>query len=175
MREVADRRRIDAFLAGLARAVPAATEVFLVGGSSAVVVGWRATTVDIDMAVRPESDALLRAIPALKEQLQLNVELASPDQFLPIPAGWERRSPFVAQIGRLSVRHFDFAAQALAKIERGHARDLDDVRAMLRLGLITETVVREQFAGMEDSLYKFPAISPASFRRAIDAVFAQTR
>lgn len=29
--------------------------------------------------MRPESDVMLRAIPALKAQLQLNVELASPD------------------------------------------------------------------------------------------------
>jgi hypothetical protein len=49
-----------------------------VGGTSAVLVGWRASTIDVDLVMRPESDAMLRAIPMLKEQLQLNVELASP-------------------------------------------------------------------------------------------------
>jgi hypothetical protein len=33
--------------------------------------------------MRPESDELLRAIPKLKETLNINVELASPDQFMP--------------------------------------------------------------------------------------------
>jgi hypothetical protein len=35
----------------------------------------------VDLVMRPESDALLRAIPLLKERLRLNVELASPDRF----------------------------------------------------------------------------------------------
>jgi len=32
----------------------------------------------VDLVMRPESDALLRAIPLLKERLRLNVELALP-------------------------------------------------------------------------------------------------
>ncbi|HEY4632885.1 MAG TPA: hypothetical protein VIH00_03125, partial [Candidatus Limnocylindrales bacterium] len=83
----------------------------------------------VDLVMRPESDALLRAIPLLKERLRLNVELASPDQFLPVPAGREQRSPVITRIGRVTVRHYDFCAQALAKLERGHARDMADVRA----------------------------------------------
>ena len=128
MREVADRERIAAFMTALARHATADAEVFLVGGTSAVLVGWRATTIDVDLVMRPESDAMLRAIPQLKEQLQLNVELASPDLFIPVPSGWEQRSPMVMRIGRVTFRHFDFVAQALAKIERGHARDLADVQ-----------------------------------------------
>jgi hypothetical protein len=91
MRELATRERIDAFLQALAREAVSETDVFLVGGTSAVVVGWRDSTMDIDLVMRPESDALLRAIPLLKERLHLNVELASPDQFIPVPHGWELR------------------------------------------------------------------------------------
>ena len=136
-----------------------------------MLIGWRTTTADIDLVMRPESDAMLRAIPALKERLQLNVELASPDQFIPVPAGWESRSPIVKRIGRVTVRHYDFSAQALAKIERGHTRDLADVRAMLAHGLINAVTIREQFAGMEPELYRFPAIDPPSFRHAVDDMF----
>jgi hypothetical protein len=171
VREVADRSRIEAFLTALAREATADTNVYLVGGTSAVLEGWRASTIDIDIVMRPESDAMLRAIPALKERLQLNVELASPDQFIPVPPGWEDRSPVVSRIGRVTIRHYDFCAQALAKIERGHARDLADVDAMLSRGLIRSADVREQFARMEPQMYRFPAIDPASFRRAVDAVF----
>ena len=56
--------------------------VFLVGGATAVLVGWRGSTIDIDMKVVPEDDRILRAIPRLKEELEVNVELASPDAFI---------------------------------------------------------------------------------------------
>ena len=174
MREVADRERIGAFMTALARHATTDVEVFLVGGTSAVLVGWRATTIDVDLVMRPESDAMLRAIPMLKEQLHLNVELASPDLFIPVPAGWEQRSPVVSRIGRVTFRHYDFVAQALAKIERGHARDLSDVQAMQSHGLISAAAVRSQFARMEPELFRFPAIDPPSFRRAVDAVFPPT-
>lgn len=171
MRELADRARIEAFLSALAREASRDTDIFVVGGTSAVIVGWRDSTIDIDLAMSPESDELLRAIPALKEQLHLNVELASPDHFIPVPPGWEQRSPIITRIGRLTVRHFDFSAQALAKIERGHARDLADVAEMTRRGLIQARDVRAQFAASEPQLYRYPAIDPATFRRAVDAVF----
>lgn len=171
MREVADKARIESFLSALAREATSDTEVFLVGGTSAVLVGWRATTIDLDLVIRPESDAMLRAIPALKERLHLNVELASPDQFIPVPEGWQERSPVITRIGRVTFRHYDFCAQALAKIERGHARDMSDVQAMLGRGLISAQEVRAMFTRMEPHLYRFPAIDPASFRSAVDAVF----
>ncbi|WP_373058666.1 hypothetical protein [Gemmatimonas sp.] len=62
-------------------------------------------------------------------------------------------------------------AQALAKIERGHVRDLADVHAMHGHGLISAAGVREQFALMEPELFRFPAIDPPSFQRAVNAVF----
>jgi len=171
VREVADRNRIDAFLKALAREASADVDVFLVGGTCAVLVGWREATIDVDLVMRPESDAMLRAIPALKERLNINVELASPDQFIPVAPGWEDRSPFVSRIGRLTVRHYDFVAQALAKIERGHARDLADVQAMIAHGLVSAAEIRDQFERIEADLYRFPAIDPPSFRQAVDAMF----
>ena len=171
MREIADKARIEAFLAALALEATAETAAYLVGGTSAVLVGWRPTTIDLDLVMRPESDAMLRAIPSLKERLRLNVELASPDQFIPVPPGWEQRSPVIDRIGRVTFHHYDFTAQALAKIERGHGRDLADVEAMRARGLITDAEVRRQFALVESQLYRFPAIDPPSFRRAVDAIF----
>lgn len=171
MRQIATKERIEAFLTALARAAADDTHLYLAGGASAVIVGWRPTTMDIDFVLRPESDAILRAIPELKERLQLNVELASPDYFIPVPQGWEQRSPVISRIGHLTAHHYDFCAQALAKIERGHSRDLADVRAMHSLGLISAAGIRRQFAQMEPELYRFPAIDPPSFRRAVDSMF----
>lgn len=67
VREVATRERIEAFFTALARETSRDTDVFLVGGTTAVMIGWRPSTMDIDFVMRPESDALLRAIPRLNE------------------------------------------------------------------------------------------------------------
>jgi hypothetical protein len=71
----------------------------------------------------------------------------------------------------VTIRHYDFSAQALAKVERGHARDLADVDAMLARGLISVVDIRAQFALIEPELYRYPAIDPRSFREAVDAAF----
>ena len=143
----------------------------MVGGTSAVLVGWRPTTIDVDLVMRPESDEMLRAIPALKERMQINVELASPDQFIPVLPGWEERSPVITTIGEATIRHYDFVAQALAKIERAHTRDLADVLSMVAYGLITPDSVRDTFSRIEPELYRFPAIDPETFRNAVDDIF----
>lgn len=170
MREIADRARIEAFLEALAREATEQTDIFLVGGSSAVLIGWRDATIDVDLVMRPESDAMLRAIPALKERLRLNIELASPDQFIPVPPGWEERSPVIKRIGKVTVRHYDLTAQALAKLERGHDRDMSDVRAMLDRGLVNRAELRRHFEMIAPLLYRYPAVDPTSFRRAVDEV-----
>ncbi len=169
VRALATRERIEALLQALARVATVPTTVYLVGGGTAVLVGWRESTRDVDLVIRPEDDALLRAIPALKEQLSLNIEFAAPDQFIPVPPGWEERSPMVARWGLVTVRHYDLTAQALAKIERGHVRDLADVRAMLAAGLVTPDGLRTAFAQAEPWLYRYPAVDPVSYRQALDA------
>lgn len=158
-------------MSALAREAHQDIRIYLVGGTSAVLLGWRASTIDIDLVMRPESDAMLRAIPALKERLHLNVELASPDQFIPVPDGWEDRSRLICTIGHATFFHYDLYAQALAKVERGHARDLADIRAMLDRGLIEPSKARDYFARIEPALYRFPAVDPPTFRRAVDEVF----
>jgi len=58
-------------------------------------------------------------------------------------------------------------AQALAKIERGHAQDLSDVRTMLDRGLVSAKHLRTEFAAIAPKLYQYPAIDPAAFARAV--------
>jgi hypothetical protein len=168
MRGLIDRERLLSFMDALGRAARADARVYLVGGASAVLLEWRSSTIDIDVEIRPESDALLRAIPELKERLQVNVELASPGHFIPELPGWEERSPFIAREGRLSFHHYDFYAQALAKIERGHARDQADVRAMFKRGLVEPQRLLQHFEAIEPDLYRYPAIDPKSFRLAVE-------
>lgn len=144
------------------------TRVHLVGGASAVLLGWRDTTIDIDLAVVPESDEVFRAIAQLKEELNVNIELASPAQFIPPLPGWETRSAFIRREGRVSFYHYDFYAQALAKIERGHARDRADVDMLLARGLVTREALLAQFDAIEPELYRYPAIDATSFRKRVE-------
>jgi hypothetical protein len=132
-----------------------------------VLSGWRESTIDVDLKLVPEDDVLLRAIPELKESLRLNVELASRSDFIPVRAGWEDRSPFIGREGPLSFHHFDLVAQALAKVERGHARDRRDVLEMLRRGLVDVAALESAFDAIEPELYRYPAVDPASFRAAL--------
>lgn len=53
------------------------------------------------------------------ERLSVNVELASPLDFLPPLPGWRDRSRFRFRAGNLEVFDFDPYSQALAKLERG--------------------------------------------------------
>lgn len=170
MRERVDRARLRAFMRALAEATRRPLQVYLVGGATAVLEGWRDSTIDVDLKFGDDSDAVLRAIPAIKERLHLNIELASPADFIPVKAGWEDRSPFVAQEGTVTFRHFDLYAQALAKIERDHDTDRTDVAALVDRGLVDRARLLDYFNAIEPDLYRFPAVDPASFRRAVEDV-----
>ena len=167
MRRLVDAERLRAFMRALGERTEVETTCYLTGGATAVLVGWRDATIDIDVLFAPENDQLLRAIPELKERLELNVEIAFPGHFVPLPAGWEDRSAFVEQVGAVTFRNVDPYAQALAKLERGHDRDLADVEAMISLELVDLQRLRAFFAEIEPDLYRFPAIDPAAFRSAV--------
>jgi hypothetical protein len=168
MRELADSTRIERFMSELGRTVHVDSRVYLTGGATAVLHGWRETTIDVDIKLIPDRDEILREIPRLKEELNLNVELAAPSDFIPLPAGWEDRSPLIRREGKVSFHHFDPVAQVLSKIERGHDQDLQDVREMIARGLVDPEEARAQFETIEAELYRFPAIDPASFRRSVE-------
>jgi hypothetical protein len=172
MRELADSTRIERFMRELGRAVEVEGRVYLTGGATAVLYGWRATTIDVDIKLIPDRDEILREIPRLKEKLDLNIELAAPSDFIPLPPGWEDRSPLIGREGGLSFHHFDPVAQALSKVERGHSQDIQDVREMVANGLVDPAEALSQFESIERDLYRFPAIDPGSFRKAVIELFS---
>lgn len=65
--------------------------------------------------------------------------------------------------------HYDLYGQALAKIERGHGRDLIDVQAMLRLGLVDRAELLRLFEAIDNELVRYPAVDPATLRAQIGA------
>ncbi|MEX2048112.1 MAG: DUF6036 family nucleotidyltransferase [Gemmatimonadota bacterium] len=174
MRELVDSERIARFMRALGRAADEDGACYFAGGATAVLFGWRQSTIDVDVLLVPETEALLRAIQQLKDELQVNVELVSPVDFIPVPPGWEDRSIFVAREGRLSFFHIDLLAQAFAKLERAHAQDLDDIAAMLERGLVDRDAAFVYFEQIEPELYRFPAIDPATFRARAEKTFGPT-
>jgi hypothetical protein len=168
VRELADEARIRRFMRALGEAARGDGDCYLTGGATAVLIGWRSATLDVDIQLEPEQDEVLRAIPKIKNELAVNVELASPADFIPLPRGWRERSLFVGREGRLSFKHFDLYSQALAKLERGHSQDMEDVRAMLARGLVDAEQLRTCFAEIEPELYRFPAVDVSAFRASVD-------
>jgi hypothetical protein len=142
--------------------------MYLTGGATAVLEGWRESTIDVDVLFEPEDDALLRRIAELKQTLDINVELASPLDFVPELPEWRERSPSVFTEGNVAVHHFDPYSQALSKIERGFELDLEDVGAMLERGLVDRDRARELFSSVDSELFRYPAIDAASLRSAIE-------
>lgn len=167
MRRLATAERIRTFFRRLAPVARAPTTLYVTGGATAVLLGWRDATIDIDIKLVPDDGSVLRGVPPLKEALEVNVELASPDLFLPVRPGWEERSPWETTSGSLVVRHFDLTAQALGKLERGHARDLIDVAELFRRGLVTPTSLSVELEAIEGDLYRFPAVDPPTLARSV--------
>lgn len=175
MRRLVDAERLRVLMQRMGRESRSDVRVYLTGGATAALYGWRATTIDVDLKLEPDTDDVLRLIPRLKEDLQINIELAAPDQFIPALPGWRDRSPFISREGRLQFHHYDLYAQALAKIERGHRRDVEDVAKMHARGLIEPQKLEQFFAAIEPELFRFPAIDPRAFRRAVESMVRRFR
>ena len=172
MRQVAEAGRIRRLMAALGEAAHDEARVYLTGGASAVLQGWRSTTLDVDIEIVPDRDELLRALPELKERLEINVELAAPSHFIPELPGWVERSVFIVREGRVQFFHYDFYSQALAKVERGHSQDRADIETMLEAGLVVPSLLRHLFEQIVPALYRYPAVDPAGFRRALESALA---
>lgn len=170
-RPVVDAERIALLMEGIGSRAKGPGRVYLVGGATAAMIGWRDATVDADLKLDPEPAAVFEAIAALKEELDINVEIAAPDQFVPPLPGWRERSRFIARHGEVDFFHYDFYGQALAKIERGHERDRADVRALAERGLIEVGELVRLYERVVPDLLRYPAINgPALHRKMMEAI-----
>ncbi len=175
MRLETDKIKIESFMAAMGKQVRSKGCIYLTGGATAVLHGWRTMTIDIDIKPDPEPAGLFEAIALLKEELDINVELASPDQFIPALPGWRERSLFIATHGLIEFFHYDPYGQALAKLQRGHERDLQDIQSLLRHGLIQMDRLRDLFDAIEPQLIRYPAIDPAAFRATVTQFYNENR
>jgi hypothetical protein len=135
-----------------------------------VLEGWRDATVGLALKLDPEPEGVFAVIARIKQELDVNVELASPDDFLPELADWRERSPLVGRFGGREVRHYDLRAQALAKLSRGFERDVAEVVAMLARELVRCESFHAALAQMEPRLERYPRVSARELERRLGEV-----
>jgi hypothetical protein len=131
------RDRLEEFLRRLGRDFHGTGRLYLVGGAQMVQAGFRLQTQDVDYTIQlaaVDQEAFSIALHRLIRELDMNIEPAGPGDFIPLPSGWETRSPFLGRYGGLDVFAFDPVSTALAKVERGTTQDIDDVLALLAAG-----------------------------------------
>ncbi len=143
--------------------------IYLTGGATAVLLGFRSSTVDLDLKLTPEPAGIFDTIRVIKDTLHVNIELASPDDFIPALPDWEKRSLYIDTFNNVDFYHYDFYAQALAKIERGHGRDIQDVRSLLDGGYIQKETLLRLFESIVLQLNRYPALSETGFRKKVEA------
>jgi hypothetical protein len=156
-------------MAEIARTAPRVGDhrVYLVGGSTAVFAGWRRSSVDADLYV-PKGETL-RDVQGIKERLEVNVEFARPEHFVPPLAGSEDRHLFIETIGTVSFYHYDPYAQILSKVVRGFHRDLADADRFITSGMVDPGRLRVLVNGISDETYaKYPALSRSAVEGAVE-------
>ena len=168
MRSNVDSQKIEQLMKALGREARGSGCIYFTGGASALLIGWRSSTVDIDIRLDPEPLGVFQAIAKLKQELDINIKLASPQDFLPALSGWRDRSIFIGQQGEISFYHYDFTAQALSKLSRGYNRDIDDVRAMYKQKLFSLEKLRDCFEAIASELIRFPSLDSNVLRRKIE-------
>ena len=167
MRQDTDKLKTTELLKYLGAHIRTPGTLFLTGGATAILIGWRERTIDVDCKFDPEPQGIYESLQRAKEKFDINIEMASPDLFIPPLPGWRDRSQFVGKFGLLEVYHYDFYSQAMAKIERGHLRDDSDVENMVRLGLVERKKLGEYFQAIAQDLIRYPSISQKAFAEKI--------
>lgn len=111
--------------------------LYLTGGAALVHRGIRpGQTLDIDIQVTVDPAHLTAQIVHLKQKLNMNIEFASPGDFMPLPTQWEMRSAFIKRYDQVDVFYFDWYSIALSKMLRANRQDVVDVQLLIRQGFI---------------------------------------
>ncbi|MEK7704492.1 MAG: DUF6036 family nucleotidyltransferase [Myxococcota bacterium] len=176
VRDPVDKQKILVLIERLGAQSRGPGRVYLTGGATALLMGWRHTTLDVDLKLDPEPAGIFDSIRRLKDELQVNIELAAPDQFLPPLPGWKERSVLIAVHASVEFYHYDLYSQALAKIERGHQQDALDVREMLGRGIVDPRELLRLAHAIEADLVRYPAVDADTLYAKVDeALRAATR
>ena len=144
--------------------------LYLLGGSAMLLLGSSRATKDVDYhlgTIGADADAPRRAIEALATELRLDLEFVPLAEFVPLPAGFEKRHQRVGRFGAVELFIFDPYSLALSKIARGFEADLQDVVFLVHRGIVELDSLRDM---LHDALPKAWAadIDPAEFQQYFD-------
>lgn len=159
----------------LARHAPGrgAYRVYFVGGGTAVYLGWRRSSIDIGLCV--DGEAVFRDIQGVKEQLNINIEFARPEDFVPPLDGSADRHVHIDTVRSVTFYHYDPYAQCFSKVVRGFQRDLDDAREFIRSGMVDPERLRSLVASIPDAAFaRYPNLSRTAVENAVGAFLAET-
>lgn len=173
MRKPLTRDRLLSLMRELARTAPSrgTYRVYLVGGGTAVYVGWRSSSIDVDLF--SDRDEVFRDIQNIKERLNVNIDFARPEDFVPPLRGSENRHVFIETRGPITFYHYDPYAQLFSKIVRGFQRDLDDAQEFLQSGMVDPKKFRSLVTDIPDSAYaRYPALSKNGVEKAVESFLA---
>ena len=119
MRRALTREALRDLMREIARRAPPGRsfQIFILGGSTAVYAGWRMSTIDADLYAAQID--VFRDIQDIKERLELNVEFARPEDFVPSLADTGARHVLIAvQAAAADAEFTDAAHRAVALLAR---------------------------------------------------------
>jgi hypothetical protein len=169
MREEITKQRLLSLMKELARNAPrrGAYRIYFVGGGTAVYLGWRRSSIDVDLC--SDQEIVFRNIQEIKERLNINIEFARPEDFVPPLKRTADRHVFIDTIGAITFCHYDPYAQLLSKVVRGFQRDLNDAREFINSGMVDPKKLRLLVAAIPDSAYaRYPSLSRGGIENAIE-------
>lgn len=169
MRRELTREALGELMQELSRTAPpdGSFRVYFVGGGTAVAAGWRTATIDADL--HADDPAVFQDIQGIKERLDLNIEFARPEHFVPPLAGSADRHVFVDRIGNVEFYHYDPYAQLLSKVVRGFRKDLLDAERFVTSGMVDPDGFVRLVEDIPDSVYaRYPNLSRAAVEGAVE-------
>jgi Nucleotidyltransferase of unknown function (DUF6036) len=177
MRQNVTMADIEKFLNALGKAYRQAGRSYLAGGAALIHMGLRSgSTLDINVVIEASNeDKMITAIRRLVEQMQINIEFASPADFIPIPSQWAAHAKFIGRYGKIDAFYFDLYSLALSKIARRSDRDLVDVKLLIQQQFITLDELDAAYQEVLPRMGKRPYINlnPQKFAERYSAVRQQ--
>lgn len=169
MREEVTKKRLLSLMEELAGDAPRrdAYRVYFLGGGTAVYLGWRRSSIDVVLCA--DQEIVFRNIQEIKQRLNINIEFARPEDFVPPLKGTADRHVFISTIGAITFYHYDAYAQLLSKIVRGFQRDLDDAGKLIDSGMVDPQKFRSLVAAIPNSAYaRYPNLSRGGIENAVE-------
>lgn len=168
MRPTVDKAEIERFLRTFGQQYRKPGRLYIAGGAALVHAGIRSGRTQ-DIYIEVTDGNMLFTIDQLKHRLHLNIEIASPRDFMPVPTQWEAMSQYVGRYGDIEVFYFGFYSIALSKIDRGTTRDLQDVQLLVQQKAIDLPTLDGAFQDVMSQVQtsqgrmRYPRFDPTAF------------